>query len=108
MQATSFTCSDCNERIEDKECPVIVYMVAGLAPMHPLTVAGKQQADVTDFPMPQIVRDLLAQPVARMDFCPDCLGKRLNLPLVAAPKPEPVPEIAAPGPRLNDATSRPV
>jgi hypothetical protein len=83
-QHVSFTCSDCSERIEDQKSPVVVYIVAGLAPMHPETQAGKGHADVTDHPMPQIVRDLLAQPVARLDFCPGCLGKRLNLPLVDA------------------------
>ncbi|MDQ6769480.1 MAG: hypothetical protein M3Z54_05795 [Gemmatimonadota bacterium] len=82
MQAVSFTCSDCKERIEDQRCPVAVYIVAGLAPLHPLTREGKGHADVTDYPMPQIVRDLLAEPVARLDFCPDCLGKRLSLPLI--------------------------
>ena len=84
MQAISFSCEDCGGRIENKDCPVVVYLVAGLAPLHPATQAGNGHADVTDYPLPQIVRDLLAQPVARMDFCPDCLAKRLNLPLVDA------------------------
>jgi len=81
-QAVSFSCSDCQKRIEDMDCPVVCYMVAGLAPLHPLTLDGKGAADVTDFPMPQIVRDLLAQPIARMDFCPECLAEKLNFPMV--------------------------
>lgn len=91
MQATSFTCSCCNERIEDPSSttryegdnPVIVYMVAGVAPMHPQMPKEKGGVfDVTDFPMPQIVRDLLAQPVARMEFCPECFAEKLGLPMV--------------------------
>jgi predicted RNA-binding Zn-ribbon protein involved in translation (DUF1610 family) len=85
-QATSFTCEDCGERIEDKECPIVVYLVAGLAPLHPMTKAGAdgKVADVTNFAMPQIVRDLLARPVARMDFCPECFAEKLGLPMVDA------------------------
>lgn len=79
-QNTSFSCSCCDERIEDCDCPVVVYMVAGLAPMHPRTQGG--DVDVTDIPMPAIVRELLAQPVSRMDFCPKCLAEKLGLPLV--------------------------
>lgn len=83
MQATSFTCSHCAERIEDSDCPVVVYVVAGLAPMHPEAQNGT--ADVTDHPLPAIVRELLSQPVSRMDFCGKCFGEKLNLPLVAPP-----------------------
>lgn len=86
-QAVSYSCSNCDERIEDPgtsvypgDCPVVVYLVAGIAPMHPLAKDGT--ADVTDFAMPQIVRDLLAQPVARMDFCPECFAEKLGLPMV--------------------------
>ena len=84
MQAISFSCEDCGERIETKDCPVVVYLVAGLAPMHPSTVAGMGVADVTYHPMPQIARELLARPVPRMDFCPECLAKRLNVPMIDA------------------------
>ena len=89
MQHTSFKCDHCQERIEDPgtsayegDCPILIYMVAGLAPGHPMVLEGKGAADVTNFAMPQIVRDLLAQPVARMDFCPECLAERLGLPMV--------------------------
>jgi hypothetical protein len=90
-QHPSFTCDHCKERIEDPgtsvypgDCPVVIYMVAGLAPGHPMVLGGKGAADVTDFAMPQIVRDLLSQPVARMEFCPECLSERLGLPMVDA------------------------
>jgi len=100
MQHASFKCDHCQERIEDPgtsaypgDCPVVVYMVAGVAPGHPMVLEGKGAADVTDFAMPQIVRDLLAQPVARMDFCPECFADKLGLQMVdaAGEKVKPVP-----------------
>ena len=89
MQGVSYTCSHCIERIEDPsattvyegDCPIVVYMVAGLAPLHPLSIEGKGTADVTDFPMPDIVRELLSLPTARMEFCPECLAEKLGLPM---------------------------
>lgn len=84
MPEVSYPCSDCGERIEDTNCPVVVYIVAGLAPIHPMTKAGAGQADVTDYPLPQIVRDLLAQPVARQEYCAGCFAKKMGHPLVDA------------------------
>lgn len=91
-QSASFRCDHCEERIEDPsttsayegDCPIIIYMVAGLAPGHPMVLAGKGVAEVSEFAMPQVVRDLLAQPVARMDFCPECFGEKFGLPMVNA------------------------
>ena len=85
MQATSFTCSHCLERIEDSDCPVVVYVVAGVAPMHPAVQKGL--TDVTGYPLPAIVREILSQPVNRMDFCAKCFGEKLGVPLVLAPAP---------------------
>ena len=89
MQHASFKCDHCQERIEDPgtsvypgDCPVVIYLVAGLAPGHPMVLAGKGAADVTDFALPQIVRDLFAQPVARMDWCPECFAEKFGLPMV--------------------------
>jgi hypothetical protein len=89
-QATSFTCEHCSERIEDPSAttayegdnPVVVYIVAGIAPMHPMALAGKGAADITDFPLPRFLRDLLAQPVARMDMCAECFAEKFSLPMV--------------------------
>ncbi|MGH9422212.1 MAG: hypothetical protein ACRD3J_19705 [Thermoanaerobaculia bacterium] len=83
-QGTSFICNDCGGRIEDQNCPVVIYVVAGLAPMHPITKGGVSTADVTDYPMPPVVRELFSQPVARMEFCVGCFAARLGQPLIDA------------------------
>lgn len=81
MQATSFICEDCGDRIEDETHPVVTYIVAGLAPMHPVA-SGQKEADVTDYPMPQILRDLLAKSTARDEMCVACVCERLKHDLV--------------------------
>lgn len=86
MPQLSFPCQDCGTRVEDTDSPIVVYIVAGLAPMHPVTKAGKGHAEVTDYPMPALVRELLAQPVARMEFCVDCFAKKLDLPMIVPEK----------------------
>ena len=95
MQSTSFTCDCCKKRIEDEDCPVVVYVVAGLVPMHPKTQKGAQAVDVTDYPMSQYVRDLLAKPIAREEFCAACFAEKMGHPLVT---PEPAPAAPPPAP----------
>lgn len=82
MQATSFICDDCNCRIEDHDSPVVIYLTAGVVPMHPSVREGS--VDVTDHPMPKILRDLLAKPVAREEYCAACFAKKIGHPLLDA------------------------
>src|SRR4051812_7316744 len=84
MPEQSFPCHDCGHRIEDTNSPIVIYVVAGLAPTHEITKAGGGQADITDYPMPPIVRELLSRPVARLEFCVGCFAARMGHPLVDA------------------------
>lgn len=80
MQGTSFICEHCHERIEDCNSPVIVYIVAGIAPLHPAAQANG--VDLTLMPLPAVVREVLAHPHNRMDFCAGCFAEKLGLPLL--------------------------
>lgn len=78
MQATSFICDDCKDRIEDEAHPIVAYIVAGRVPMHPIA----ENTDITDYPFPQILRDLLAKTVPRDEMCVACFCEKFNVPLV--------------------------
>ncbi len=84
MPESSFPCHDCGQRVEDTNSPIVIYVVAGLAPMHPISKAGGGQADITDYPMPPVVRELFGQATARLEFCVGCFAARMGHPLVDA------------------------
>lgn len=78
-QAISFICSVCHERIEDCLSPVLVYVVASIAPMHPQVLEGP--ADVTDLPLPEKIREILLKPRQRRDYCVGCFAREFSRPL---------------------------
>lgn len=83
MQGASFICSECHQRIEDCNSPIIIYIVASLAPMHPSArVTGT--VDLTDMPMPAEIRTVLSKPRQRRDYCVGCFARVFGQPLVDA------------------------
>ena len=88
-EGVSLRCHVCSERIEDPgtsvyagDCPVVIRVTVGVAPLHPTT--GDAGTDVTEFAMPAIVREILAHPTQFMLFCPECFSERLGLPMLNA------------------------
>lgn len=79
-QAISFICSFCHERIEDCDSPVLVYVVASIAPMHPQVLEGR--ADVTDLPLPEKIREILLKPRQRREYCAGCFAREFSQPLL--------------------------
>ena len=77
MQGVSMTCDGCGRRIEDLDNPIVVYVVAGIAPLHPLA-AGVERTPLHNFDMPQELRDLFDngsyQHEARAELCARCFG----------------------------------
>lgn len=68
-QHLSYRCDHCGCRIEDQECPVVVYMVAGSVTGDPVPINSDQ--------LHPYVVDLLAQPIARRDFCARCVDEAM-------------------------------
>lgn len=68
-QRLSYQCDHCGCRVEDQDCPVVVYLVAG-------SVTGDAVQIDTDQLHPYVV-DLLAQPIARRDFCARCVDEAM-------------------------------
>ena len=78
MQGTSMTCDGCGRRIEDLENPVIVYLVAGIAPLHQIVQHPDQSIQLQDYEMPQELRDLFDNgnygKEARVELCAQCFA----------------------------------
>ncbi|HEX6025717.1 MAG TPA: hypothetical protein VFZ00_27240 [Solirubrobacter sp.] len=81
MQVNSFKCDGCGCTIDNEECPLVIYTVVGV-PQHAAEEHGA--TDVTDYPLPQHVRDILARAVARKELCVTCWAGDHAAPLVDA------------------------
>lgn len=93
MQHTDFLCDTCGEScgegctINGKKLPLVAYMVVGIPPGAKLldqNSPGTLDLNAPGIFVPQIVRELMAQPVARREWCMKCLAKAFKLPLVDA------------------------
>lgn len=89
-ESVSFLCDGCSERIEDGECPIVIRVTVGVAPMHP-SVAKGEPLDVTEMPLTPLTRQLLAKPIARGEWCDACFAAAFGLPRTVPP---PAPEVS--------------
>lgn len=83
-----YDCDICGERIGASPRPILVYIVAGQLRGDPL--------DLNTVPTPPLLREIMAQPIARREFCIECFAKAIGQPLeVVTPAPAD-PAAAAP------------
>lgn len=91
MQVNDYICDTCGEscgegcEINGKKIPLVAYLVVGVPPSYKgepvdLNAPGSY--------VPQIVRELMAQPIARREWCVKCFAKAFGLELLEAPQPE--------------------
>jgi hypothetical protein len=84
MHIHDFVCDDCHQPVSQQPIPMVVYIVAGIPPG-----LGNPDLNMPDVQVPTFIRELMAQPVARRDWCVACFAKAFNLPLTAPPAPVP-------------------
>ena len=85
-----YDCDLCGERIGESATPILVYVVTGQVPN------TGEPVDMNQVPAPALVRELMAQPIARREFCLACFAKTIGQPLEAvAPAPDAGPLAAA-------------
>lgn len=95
-----FICDDCGHwcstvEIDGKLVPIVVYIVAGVPPDYGGTAVDLNAPGVK---VPVFIRELMAQLVARREFCVPCFARRFDLELVTVKAPEPVELVKAPEP----------
>jgi hypothetical protein len=83
-----FLCDACGEfcstiMVDGKLVPLVVYLVAGVPPDYPGPPVNLNGPGVK---VPDLIRELMAQPIARREYCVPCFAKAFNLKLVAAPQ----------------------
>jgi hypothetical protein len=91
MQVNDQICDVCGRwcssvDIDGKPVPLVVYVGAGLPPDYagpPVDLNGP------GVKVPEIVREIMAQPIARREFCVECFAKALAS--ATNPGPEEVP-----------------
>lgn len=91
-----------NAEVDGKPVPLVVVVNMGVPPDYP----GVLELNASGVRVPPLVRELMAQPIARREYCVPCFARTFGLPLVAAPAPpprrEPTPEqLAAPAPAID-------
>jgi hypothetical protein len=84
-----FLCDDCGRwcstvTIDGKPVPLVVYVVAGVSPDYAGAPVGLNDPGVK---VPAFIRELMARPVPRQEWCVECFAKRFGVPLEAAPEP---------------------
>jgi hypothetical protein len=85
-QHSRFYCDRCGQSVwhshvqgldgEPVRCPIVVYVVAG----QPADTGDP--VDLNTVKVPQYLRDLMAQPVARRDLCVNCFAEEFGLEMV--------------------------
>lgn len=82
MQGTIFSCDGgCGcQNIAGESTPLVVYIVVGQVPNSGAPV----DLNAPGVKVPAIVRELMAQPVPRREYCVRCFAKAFGLELVAA------------------------
>ena len=79
-----FACDICGQRVSEASPPILVYIVTGQMPNTGPPV------DLMTTPAPALVRELMAQPIARREYCLPCFGQAIGQPLdLPAPPPAP-------------------
>lgn len=63
--------------VHGKLIPLVIYIVAGTPPDYP----GPVDLNAPGVKVPELIRDLMAQPVARREWCVDCFAKEFGLEL---------------------------
>jgi len=86
-----FICDYCGEWcstvvVDGKLVPLVVYVVTGVPPDYGGAPVGLNDPGVK---VPTFIRDLMAQPVPRREFCVRCFAKAFNLELVEVVQPPP-------------------
>ena len=85
-----FICDNCGRwcsaiDIEGKMVPLVVYIVAGVPPDYAGPPIDLLAPGVK---VPAIIRELMARPVARKEYCVECFAKEMGLELEEAKQPE--------------------
>jgi len=83
-----FACDDCGQicsqaTVDGKSVPLVIYMVVGVPPTYKGPAVGLNDPGVK---VPAILRELMAQPTPRREWCAACFAKHFGLPLVEAPQ----------------------
>jgi len=81
MQSNDFICDVCGESCAKCAVPLVAYLVVGTPPSYSGPPVDLNAAGVK---VPAIIRELMAQPVARREWCVSCFSRAFNLPLVEA------------------------
>lgn len=81
-----FICDDCGEWcstvvVDGKLVPLVIYVVAGVPPDY-----GGSAVDLNanGVKVPAVIRELMAQPVARKEWCVRCFARAFGLESVEA------------------------
>lgn len=83
MQVNDFICDQCGAScaectIDGVAVPLVAYMVIGTPPSY----AGPQfDLNAAGVKVPAIVREIMARPIARREWCIKCLAQDLGLEL---------------------------
>jgi hypothetical protein len=82
-----FICDHCgtwcsSAEIDGQSVPLVLYVVAGIPPDY---AGPKVDLNAPGLKVPELVRELMRQPVARREYCVRCFAQQFGLPLVASP-----------------------
>jgi hypothetical protein len=94
MHVNDYVCEVCGAWCAASDPPLVVYLVAGTPPGY---VGPPVDLNARGVQVPTLVRELMAQPVARREWCVPCFAKAFGLALVEAqpgPLPRPLPQAA--------------
>lgn len=78
MEYIAFKCDGCGCSIENDGSPLVVRLVVGAVP------GAAPVLDVTDHPLPQRIRDVLARPTQNVHRCVTCYAWEYGEDLVDA------------------------
>lgn len=99
IDETRIPCSKCGQSIwlttiqrdgADVRVPIVVRIIMGQLPN------SGDPVDVSAVPVPQVVRDIMALPIARVNLCIPCFATLLKLKPAKPTNPLPAPAEAAP------------
>lgn len=90
MQTTDYLCDKCGAScaactIDGVAVPLVAYMVIGTPPSYDGPPFNLNTKGVK---LPAIVREIMAQPIARREWCVKCFAASFGLELVEAPQAE--------------------